>query len=67
MAKQTGSIVTINKSEGMTGFVLFTAWVGALVYFVNQASGFWEVVLAFLKSLVWPAFVLYEILEYFQL
>jgi len=36
MAKQTGSIVTINKTEGMTGFVLFLSWVGALVYFINQ-------------------------------
>lgn len=65
MAKQTGSFVTINKTEGMTGFVLFLSWVGALVYFVNQANGFWEVILAFLQSIVWPAYVVYEILEFF--
>lgn len=67
MAKEVKSFVTVNKTEGMTGTVLFLSWVGALVYFINQASGFWEVVLAFLKSLVWPALVLYEVLEQLQL
>lgn len=63
MAKEMKSFVTVNKTEGATGYVLFLAWVGALVFFVNQANGFWEVVLAFLKSLVWPAFLVYEVLE----
>jgi hypothetical protein len=49
--------------NGPTGWVLFTAWVGALVYFVNQAQGFWEVILAFLKACVWPAYLLYEVLS----
>lgn len=68
MAKEVrSSFVTVNKTEGMTGTVLFLCWVGALVYFINQASGFWEVVLAFLKSLVWPALLLYEVLVQLQL
>jgi hypothetical protein len=45
------------------GFVLFVAWFGALVYFINQASGFGEVVLAVLKSIVWPAILLYHVLS----
>lgn len=49
--------------NGPMGWVLFTAWVGALVYFVNQASGFGEVILAFLKSCVWPAYLVYEVLS----
>lgn len=44
------------------GFVLFVSWFGALVYFVNQAHGFWEVVLALLKAFVWPAILLYHAL-----
>ncbi len=34
--------------------------IGALVYFVQQADGFAGFVLAVLKALVWPAFLVYE-------
>ncbi len=34
--------------------------IGALVYFVQQADGFVGVVVAVLKALVWPAFLVYE-------
>ncbi|WP_298327115.1 hypothetical protein [Haloactinopolyspora sp.] len=36
------------------------AFIGALVYFWQQASTFGEYVLAVLKALVWPAFLVYE-------
>lgn len=42
-----------------SGFVMFVSYFGALVYFINQASGFWEVVGAFFQAIVWPAFVVY--------
>lgn len=45
------------------GFALFVAWVGALVYFVGQVDGFWNIVLAFLKACVWPAFLVYELFK----
>lgn len=34
--------------------------IGAIVYFWQQADGFWEHVLGILKALVWPAFLVYE-------
>lgn len=33
---------------------------GALVWFWQQASGFWEHVLAILQGILWPAFMVYE-------
>lgn len=60
MADKT--VKVINQS-GPTGFVLFIAWIGALVYFAQRAEGFGEFLLAFLKSLVWPAFVLHRAME----
>lgn len=45
------------------GFVLFTAWFGALVYFAQQSQGFGGFIMAFLKSLVWPAYVLHAVLK----
>lgn len=39
--------------------------IGAAVYYISTATGFWMGVLGFLKALVWPAFLVYEALNYF--
>jgi hypothetical protein len=39
--------------------------IGALIYFLQQADTFWEYVLAVLKAVVWPAFVVYQALQSF--
>jgi hypothetical protein len=38
--------------------------IGALVYYIQHAHGFWGVVLGILKGLVWPAFVVYYLLRH---
>lgn len=38
--------------------------VGAAVYFLSTATGFWLGVLGLLKALVWPAFLVYEALKF---
>lgn len=60
------TVKVINKG-GPMGFVMFAAWLGALVYFVQQSVGFGGFLLAVLKSLIWPAFVLHRALELLQL
>ena len=37
--------------------------IGAIVYYISTATGFWVGVLGVLKSLVWPAFVVYELMQ----
>ena len=37
--------------------------IGAAVYYISSASGFWVGVLGVLKSLVWPAFLVFELLK----
>lgn len=39
------------------------AFVGALVYYIQHAETFWMGVLGFLKALVWPAILVYKLLE----
>ena len=53
--------VKVVNQAGPAGFVLFLAWIGAVVYFVGQVDGFWNIILAFLKSIIWPAIVTYEV------
>jgi hypothetical protein len=36
--------------------------IGALVYYIGHADGFWLGVLGVLKAIVWPVFVVYELL-----
>lgn len=54
------------SQNGPTGFVLFIAWIGAAVYFVQQSAGFWGFCVAILRACVWPAYVLYHVLKLFH-
>lgn len=40
----------------------FVTFIGAAVYFAQQAHGFWEFIFAILKALVWPGFFVYHAL-----
>lgn len=40
--------------------------IGALVYFWEHAHGFWGHVGAVLQALVWPAFVVYDLLGHLR-
>jgi hypothetical protein len=46
------------------GPLYFFGLIGALVYYIQVADGFWQVVLAFLKAIVWPALVTYDLLKF---
>lgn len=53
-----------NKNKGCqpTSCVYVLGVIGAAFYYIPLATGFWGVILAILKSLVWPAFLVYKIL-----
>jgi hypothetical protein len=38
--------------------------IGALVYYIRAADGFWMGLLGILKALVWPAFLVYDLLKF---
>jgi hypothetical protein len=41
--------------------------IGALVYYISIANGFWLIILGILKALVWPAFLVFGTLKYLGL
>ena len=47
-------------SCGGIGYVL--GFIGAAIYYISTATGFWMGVLGVLKALVWPVFVVLKIL-----
>lgn len=50
------------KVDNPWSYVLFMAWFGAVVYFVQHSDGFGGFILALLKSAVWPAYVIHAVL-----
>ena len=44
------------------GAVYGLGLIGAAIYYVSAAAGFWAGVVGLVKALFWPAFVVYELL-----
>lgn len=41
-------------------------FIGACIYYIHNAVGFWGGVLGFLKALVWPVFLVLKALEFLK-
>jgi hypothetical protein len=39
-------------------------FIGAVIYYLSTATGFWMGVLGVLKSIVWPVFLVYGLLKF---
>jgi hypothetical protein len=61
--RQRRKIVYRGASEAVYGL----GFVGALVYYIQHAATFVAVLLGILKSIVWPAFVVYKLLEFLKM
>ena len=53
--------------SGIAGAAYFMAFIGAAVYYIQQATSFGIGVIGFLKALVWPAFLIYNLLEFIKM
>jgi len=53
----------VSNSSG--GAIYGLGFIGAAVYFIGAASGFWVGVLGVLKAIVWPAFLVLEMFKFF--
>lgn len=52
------------KGSVNSGAIYGLAFIGALVYYLGQAGNLTEGVIGFLKALVWPAFLAYELFNF---
>jgi len=50
-------------SEAVYGLGLIGAW----IYFIGHATTFWIGVLGFLKGIIWPTMLVYELLKYLHM
>ena len=50
--------------DGPWGFIFLVAYIGAAIYFVSMANGsFWGVIFGLLQANVWPAYVVFHVLQ----
>lgn len=58
----------MNNHQGSGGScVYFMGIIGAAVYYISMATGFWMGVLGVLKALVWPAFLVHAAMKFLEL
>ncbi len=55
------------NDKGIAGGIYGMAFLGAAIYFIQHASTFWLGVLGFFKALVWPALLIYKMLEFLKM
>ena len=55
-----------NDTNG-SGAIYGLGFIGALIYYISSAGGFWAGVLGILKAIIWPVFVVYELLKFLNL
>lgn len=59
MAKSSNA----NTAHASGGAVYGLGWIGALVYYIQTATSFWDGVLGVIMSFFWPAFLVYEAMK----
>jgi hypothetical protein len=62
----TASTRSAQAGAGGGGAVYGLGLIGALVYFWQHADGFWAHLWAILEAILWPAFVVYDLLQHLR-
>ena len=53
-----------NAGAAGGGAVYGLGFIGALVYYIGSATSFWDGLYGVFQALVWPAYLVYELLQY---
>ena len=52
------------REGGAGGAIYGLGLIGAAVYYIQAANDFWDGALGLLQALVWPAFLVYDLLKF---
>jgi len=52
------------KTYETGSIIYFLGFIGAAIYYISNATGFWSGVLGFLKAIIWPLFLVLEALKF---
>ncbi len=62
--KMSEACCDYSKRDCSKGCFYGLGFIGAAIYYISMAPGFWMGVLGVLKALVWPVFLVFELLKY---
>ena len=54
------------SDKGSAGALYGLGFIGAVIFFIGEAGGFWAGVLGILKAFVWPAILVYKLFEFIK-
>lgn len=55
------------KASGGAGAIYGLGFIGALVYYIQQATSLWAGIVGLLKALVWPAMLVYRLFDFLKM
>jgi len=58
---------TRNAAGAGGGAVYGLGFIGALVYFIQSATSFWDAAYGVFQSIVWPAYFVYEMFHFLSM
>ena len=61
MDKKQKACISKNSTAGA---VYGLGFIGAVIYYISTATGFWSGLLGILKAIVWPVFVVYKLMKF---
>ncbi|MBN2073877.1 MAG: hypothetical protein JW770_08045 [Actinobacteria bacterium] len=56
-----------HSGSGIAGAAYFMGFVAAAVYYIQNAVSFGAGVIGFLKALIWPAFLVYNVMGFINM
>jgi hypothetical protein len=59
--------ISTKKFGNQPSFIWFLGFIGAAIYYIQQATSFWIGVLGFFKAIVWPALLVYKLLSFLKM
>jgi hypothetical protein len=53
--------------NGILGGIYGMAFIGGAIYYIQHATSFWVALLGIVKAILWPAVLMYKVLELLQM
>jgi hypothetical protein len=59
--------VEIVKYKHVSNGFYGLGFIGALIFYLQQAASFWTVMIGIFKALFWPAFLVYQLMVFLKM
>jgi len=67
MVKARAKSIVMMKGASPAGPFYGLGIVGAMIFYIQQADGFFPIIWAIIKAFIWPAFFVYDVLKFVTL